>query len=389
MNHESQVSELYSMLFNENIDPDALESLLKIFHDHDDSIDYIENNLRNSDKFKLLTKTLELELEIAEQYYILLNRKPDTDGLYFFRNQIVEQNKSIDWVSENIKNSDEYKKISNATALNNKKPEIIKGKWNLSYKIFPNSVLDTLIKELGSCDEPIVKSVLNIIPNIVPKNGTILDIGANIGGLSLPFAKICVPEGEVFAFEPDSEVREQLLENIMINKLKNIIVNPIAIQNHSEIKSVEFFIRRAVHNDGRTNKGLSTIENISTYVQGKERVKTSTIDKFVQEKKIKRLDVIKCDVEGAEYKVFLGGINTITKHQPVIIYEFSPIIDEIVGTKNSKNCYDFLDKLNYIQYQILPNDKNKRLLKYDNALKASDPDEVSNIICIHKSKISE
>tara|TARA_B100001105_G_C22215168_1_gene367179 strand:- start:13 stop:354 length:342 start_codon:yes stop_codon:yes gene_type:complete len=112
MNPESQVSELYSMLFNENIDPDTLKSLLKIFHDHDDSIDYIENNLRNSDKFKLLTKTLELELEIAEQYYILLNRKPDTDGLYFFRNQIVEQNKSIDWVSENIKNSDEYKKIS-------------------------------------------------------------------------------------------------------------------------------------------------------------------------------------------------------------------------------------------------------------------------------------
>ena len=112
MNPESQVSELYSMLFNENIDPGTLKSLLKIFHDHDDSIDYIENNLRNSDKFKLLTKMLELELEIAEQYYILLNRKPDTDGLYFFRNQIVEQNKSIDWVSENIKNSDEYKKIS-------------------------------------------------------------------------------------------------------------------------------------------------------------------------------------------------------------------------------------------------------------------------------------
>ena len=112
MNPESQVSELYSMLFNENIDLDTLESLLKIFHDHDDSIDYIENNLRNSDKFKLLTKMLELELEIAEQYYILLNRKPDTDGLNFFRNQIVEQNKSIDWVSENIKNSDEYKKIS-------------------------------------------------------------------------------------------------------------------------------------------------------------------------------------------------------------------------------------------------------------------------------------
>lgn len=383
INNESQVSELYSMLFNEKIDPDTLESLLKKFHDNDDSIEYIEKILRNSDKFKLLTKTLELELEIAEQYYILLNRKPDIEGLSFFKNQVVNENKSLDWVKESILKSDEYKKISNVTALNNKKPEIIKGKWNLSYKIFPNSVLDNIVKELGSCDEPIIKSVLNIIPNIVPKNGIILDIGANTGGLSLPFAKICVPEGKVFAFEPDNEVREQLLENIMINNLKNIIVNPIAIQNHSEIKSIEFFIRRAIHDDGRTNKGLSTIENNPKYVQGKENVKTSTIDRFVQEEKIKRLDVIKCDVEGAEYKVLLGGINIIRKYQPVIIYESSSIIDEAIGTKNSENCYNFLDELNYIQYEILPNGKNRRLSKYDNELMES------NIISIHKSKISK
>ena len=46
MNPESQISELYFLLFNENPDSATLESLLKISHDH--SMDYLENTLRNS-----------------------------------------------------------------------------------------------------------------------------------------------------------------------------------------------------------------------------------------------------------------------------------------------------------------------------------------------------
>ena len=109
MNAEFQISELYSMLFNESPSSDTLKSLLKVFHEHDNSMDYLETSLRNSDKFKLLSEKLEIELGVAELYYILLNRKPDKDGLSFFTNQIIEQNKSLDWVSESIKDSEEYK----------------------------------------------------------------------------------------------------------------------------------------------------------------------------------------------------------------------------------------------------------------------------------------
>ena len=111
MNDESQISELYSMLFDESPDSDTLKSLLKVFHEHDNSMDYLEDNLRKSDKFKLLSEKLEVELGVAELYYMLLNRKPDKDGLSFFTNQIIEQKKSLDWVSESIKNSDEFKSI--------------------------------------------------------------------------------------------------------------------------------------------------------------------------------------------------------------------------------------------------------------------------------------
>ena len=109
MNSENQISELYFLLFNENPDSDTLEALLKMFNEQNNSIDYLENYLRESDKFKKLSIELEKELEIAELYYILLNRKPDIEGLSFFKNQLVNENKSIDWVKESIIDSNEYK----------------------------------------------------------------------------------------------------------------------------------------------------------------------------------------------------------------------------------------------------------------------------------------
>lgn len=109
MNSEEKISKLYFMLFNENPNLTTLKSLLKIFQEHDDSLDYLETNLRNSDEFKKLSTKLEIELEVAELFYILLNRKPDISGLTYFRNQIIECGKSLDWVNQTIKNSEEYK----------------------------------------------------------------------------------------------------------------------------------------------------------------------------------------------------------------------------------------------------------------------------------------
>lgn len=48
---------------------------------------------------------------------------------------------------------------------------------------------------------------------------------------------------------------------------------------------------------------------------------TNTIDHFVKEKNITKLDFIKCDVEGAEFMVYKGGVETFAKHTPIIFTE--------------------------------------------------------------------
>ena len=109
MDTESKISELYIMIFNVEPDKDTLKSLSNTFNEQNNSIDSLENYLRHSEKFKKLSIELEKELEIAKLYYILLNHKPDIEGLSFFKNQVINENKTIDWVKEEIVNSDEYK----------------------------------------------------------------------------------------------------------------------------------------------------------------------------------------------------------------------------------------------------------------------------------------
>ena len=109
MKDESKIQELYSMIFNEKPDSETYELLTLHYKQNKNSIDSVENYLRSSEKFKQVFVKLEIELEIAELYYNILERMPDKEGLSFFKNQIIEGNKSLDWVKESILNSDEYK----------------------------------------------------------------------------------------------------------------------------------------------------------------------------------------------------------------------------------------------------------------------------------------
>jgi hypothetical protein len=57
----------------------------------------------------------------------------------------------------------------------------------------------------------------------------------------------------------------------------------------------------------------------------KELVTTITLDEFVKTKKISSIAFIKCDVEGAELKVFQGGQKTLERFRPTILCEVNQL----------------------------------------------------------------
>ena len=114
MDTKSQITNLYEIIFEEIPDPGTLESLILHYKQNNNSIDAVENYLRNDKKFKKLSVELETELKVAELYYNILERMPDREGLDFFKNQLLQNNKSLKSIEDEFKNSDEYKsKISN------------------------------------------------------------------------------------------------------------------------------------------------------------------------------------------------------------------------------------------------------------------------------------
>ena len=114
MDTKSQITNLYEIIFEEIPDPGTLESLILHYKQNNNSIDAVENYLRNDKKFKKLSVELETELKVAELYYNILERMPDEKGMNFYKNQLLQNNKSLKSMEDEFKNSDEYKsKISN------------------------------------------------------------------------------------------------------------------------------------------------------------------------------------------------------------------------------------------------------------------------------------
>ena len=114
MDIKSQITDLYEVIFEEIPDPGTLESLILHYKQNNNSIDAVENYLRSGEKFKKLSVELETELKVAELYYNILERMPDEEGMNFYKNQLLQNNKSLKSIEDEFKNSDEYKsKISN------------------------------------------------------------------------------------------------------------------------------------------------------------------------------------------------------------------------------------------------------------------------------------
>lgn len=124
------------------------------------------------------------------------------------------------------------------------------------------------------------------------KINTLMDLGANIG-LTTLWYKFFNPNLTVTVFEPDKYNYKILIKNIKVNKLTNIKINNTALCNKKGEKSF-FTIFDNVQN---LDSGLTLNQN---FPHEKYKVKTDKLSSYMN----KPVDLVKMDIEGAEYQVF-------------------------------------------------------------------------------------
>jgi FkbM family methyltransferase len=156
------------------------------------------------------------------------------------------------------------------------------------------------------------KESLSMILKLIPDKAVIFDIGANIGWFTLNIAK-SIKNTQIYAFEPIKHTYQQLAYNLKLNNIENVKAVNSALGEKEGTTSFFYY---------KEGSGNASMRELSREYKA-ERVKGSVmkLDDFVAKNRLKRLDFLKCDVEGAELMVFKGGLESIKKFKPVIFAE--------------------------------------------------------------------
>jgi FkbM family methyltransferase len=178
----------------------------------------------------------------------------------------------------------------------------------------------------------------------VPQDGVAIDIGANVGLMTLQFAKM-LPKGKVYAFEPTHYALERLHKNISLNPDlggRITVVNSFVSERSEESPHITAYSSWKVDGQRGTEDHpvhLGTPKNT-------EGVPAISLDDFAGRQGLSRIDLIKIDTDGHEYEVLKGGVETIAKFRPKIIFEIGLyVLDE--KSIDFGFYRDYFSRLNY------------------------------------------
>jgi len=209
-------------------------------------------------------------------------------------------------------------------------------------EVIPSDLGTSLELLLFGIHEPVSTK---LVSKILKKDMTCLDIGSNIGYYVMLEKKILGDTGKIIALEPSPENFKYLTKNVQRTNSTNIELHNIAAGNVRG--KLDFFMY-----DGESNSGHIVPDNSFKNASGKIiQVPVTPIDILVKDLNINKLDFLRMDVEGYEFEILKGMLNTLEKYRPIIQIE---VHRSIMGNENTKKFFEILQKLDYEIKSYIP-----------------------------------
>lgn len=194
---------------------------------------------------------------------------------------------------------------------------------NIGFELFVNGVFE--------------KEIVDFVLKVLPENGVFIDLGANIGSLSVAISKK-KPGARIFSVEASPFVIPYLRRNIELNNLRNIVLYEAAVSDKDD-DMVEFF-----HPDIQFGKGAVT----NLFDAGSTKVRTITIDSIVRQHNLAKVDLMKVDIEGFEIFAFRGADKLLNRPDaPSILFEFVAYAEAAVAGIRPGDAQQYLQDKGY------------------------------------------
>lgn len=183
--------------------------------------------------------------------------------------------------------------------------------------------------------------IIKIIKNFLKPGDIFVDVGCNIGYISLIASSIVGNDGLVISFDPDPRALQLLRDNIRLNNKKNLLT--IEKVCSSSTGNIKFNIA--------SHCGWSTavINATDLHVDNVIEVEQTTLDAELQNISINKIPkLIKIDVEGYEPNVVGGAASLISKNETAFIVE----INNMRLQSDGNSILDILNKFDLNQYNV-------------------------------------
>ena len=183
--------------------------------------------------------------------------------------------------------------------------------------------------------DALIKKIMRIV---LESDSSFIDVGCHKGDFLIEAIKFA-PKGPHVGFEPIPDLYENLVSTFGdsndIRQMGLSYERGESTFNHVKSNPLYSGIKK------RNYPGKESIEEI--------KIKVDTLDNQLFE--ASRVDLIKIDVEGAELDVLKGGINTITKFNPVIVFEYELGASDVYNA-SPMEMWNFFDEVKFSIYTL-------------------------------------